>query len=465
MKSAGLFQSLRFRLIVSVLSIEIIMLSLLVWNNISIIQTTHADRLRDTATSMIQQIAQTSGNYMVAVDYATLEAYLGNIIDYQELSYLVVLDRDEQAVLSLGKFPAQPWPVLEAHPAQVRDGVFDVSDVITVAGQPMGRVLMGFSLSLMDEAIRKSRTRGISIAVGEIVLTVIVTVLIGLGLTRRLGILAAAAQEVGKGDYTIKIPVEAADEVGRTASAFNYMVTEVSNRTRQLEAAEAQSRTLLAENRNLVHTSLNVQEEERKYLARELHDELGQCITAIQADAESIHDLSRDGDTRIKTSASAILDVSSRIYEVVHSMMQRLRPGILDDLGLVEALKDAIDAWQERNPDIHCLFNVSGDLASLGERINITVYRIVQECLTNITKHAQAENVTIALSRTTDRLLLDIKDDGQGMDVTLPRSGLGLIGMRERVESLGGEFSLDAREGEGLSIMISVPLAGEEAQA
>lgn len=465
MKSAGLFQSLRFRLIVSVLSIEIIMLSLLVWNNISIIQTTHADRLRDTATSMIQQIAQTSGNYMVAVDYATLEAYLGNIIDYQELSYLVVLDRDEQAVLSLGKFPAQPWPVLEAHPAQVRDGVFDVSDVITVAGQPMGRVLMGFSLSLMDEAIRKSRTRGISIAVGEIVLTVIVTVLIGLGLTRRLGILAAAAQEVGKGDYTIKIPVEAADEVGRTASAFNYMVTEVSNRTRQLEAAEAQSRTLLAENRNLVHTSLNVQEEERKYLARELHDELGQCITAIQADAESIHDLSRDGDTRIKTSASAILDVSSRIYEVVHSMMQRLRPGILDDLGLVEALKDAIDAWQERNPDIHCLFNVSGDLASLGERINITVYRIVQECLTNITKHAQAENVTIALSRTTDRLLLDIKDDGQGMDVTLPRSGLGLIGMRERVESLGGKFSLDAREGEGLSIMISVPLAGEEAQA
>jgi glucose-6-phosphate-specific signal transduction histidine kinase len=242
------------------------------------------------------------------------------------------------------------------------------------------------------------------------------------------------------------------------------MVKEVSNRTRQLEAAEARSRTLLAENRNLVHTSLNVQEEERKNLARELHDELGQCITAIQADAESIRDLSGDGDTRIETSASAILDVSSRIYEVVHSMMQRLRPGILDDLGLVEALKDAIDAWQERNPDIDCLFNVSGDLASLGERINITVYRITQECLTNITKHAQAGKVTIDLSRTTDRLLLEIKDDGQGMDVSVPRSGLGLIGMRERVESLGGEFNLDAREGEGLSITVMVPLTGEEAQ-
>jgi signal transduction histidine kinase len=457
-KSITLFQSLRFRLIASVVSIEVIMLSLLVWNNISIIQATHTDRLRDTATSMIQQIARTSGNYMVAVDYATLEDYLSNIIDYQELSYLVVVDRDEHAVIALGEFPVQPWPVQETHPAQVADGVFDISDVITVAGQPMGRVLMGFSLSLMDEAIRKSRTRGISIAVAEIVLTVIVTVLIGLGLTRRLSILAAAAQEVGKGDYSIKIPVEAADEVGRTASAFNYMVTEVSNRTQQLEAAESQSRTLLEEN------SLNVQEEERKHLARELHDELGQCITAIQADAESIRDLSRDGDSRINTSASAILDVSSRIYEVVHSMMQRLRPGILDDLGLVEALKDAIAAWQERNPDTHCRFNVSGDLENLGERINITVYRIVQECLTNITKHSQAGNVTISLIRTADQLLLDIQDDGRGVDLSIPRNGLGLIGMRERVEALGGEFALDSSKGEGLSIMISVSLTGEEVQ-
>jgi signal transduction histidine kinase len=461
-KSITLFQSLRFRLIASVVTIEVVMLSLLVWNNISIIQTTHTDRLRDTATSMIQQIARTSGNYMVAVDYATLEDYLSNIIDYQELSYLVVLDRDERAVIALGEFPAQPLPVLDEHPAQVTDGVFDVSDVITVAGQPMGRVLMGFSLSLMDEAIHKSRVRGFSIAAGEIVLTVIVTVLIGVGLTRRLGILAAAAQEVGKGDYSIKIPVEAVDEVGRTASAFNYMITEVSSRTQELEAAESQSRTLLEENRNLVHASLNVQEEERKYLARELHDELGQCITAIQADAASIRDLSRDGDTRINTSASAILDVSSRIYEVVHSMMQRLRPGILDDLGLVEALKDALAAWQKRNPDTHCLFNVSGDLAHLGERINITVYRIIQECLTNIAKHAQAGNVTIDLTRHAAGLLLDINDDGRGMNMSNPRSGLGLAGMRERVESLDGVFSLDSSEGEGLRVMISVPLAEEQ---
>ena len=459
-KSIPLFQSFRFRLIASVVTIEIIMLSLLVWNNISIIHTTHTDRLRDTAASMIQQIARTSGNYMVAVDYATLEDYLSNIIDYQELSYLVVLDRDEHAVIALGALPLQPWPALEEHPAQVTDGLFDVSEIITVAGQPMGRVLMGFSLSLMDEAIRKSRTRGISIAAAEIVLTVIVTVLIGLGLTRRLGILAAAAQEVGKGDYSIKIPIETADEVGRTASAFNYMVKEVSNRTRQLEEAESQSRTLLAENRNLVHTSLNVQEEERKHLARELHDELGQCITAIQADAESIRDLSRDYDKRIETSASAILGVSSRIYEVVHAMMQRLRPSVLDDLGLVEALKEELSAWQDRNPEIETKLDVTGSLDGLDERINITVYRIVQECLTNITRHAGATRVSISLSSGVDSLAVIVSDNGQGLDRSLPGDGLGLIGMRERTEGLGGEFLLESEKGAGVTIRVTIPLTG-----
>jgi len=108
LNTASLFHSLRFRLIASVVTIEIIMLSLLVWNNIAIIQTTHTDRLRDTASSMLQQIANTSGNYMMAVDYATLEGYLSKIINYKELTYIIVVDRDNKAVISLGNTPSPP---------------------------------------------------------------------------------------------------------------------------------------------------------------------------------------------------------------------------------------------------------------------------------------------------------------------------------------------------------------------
>ncbi len=455
-RSTSLLRSLRFRLIASVVSIEVIMLSLLVWNNISIIQTTHTDRLRDTASSMIQQIANTLGSYMVAVDYASLDDYLSNIINYKELSYIVVIDRDGNTVTAHGKASPKARPTIDSHPAQVTDGVFDIAEDIKVAGQPMGRVLTGFSLSNMEDAINKSRTRGITIASIEIILTVVATVLIGLGFTRRLGMLSNAATQVEMGNYSVTLPTDTNDEVATTAAAFNRMVTEVSSRTRQLEQEESRSRKLLAENRQLIHTSLEVQEEERKHMARELHDELGQCLTAIQADAELIRDLSHDTDKKIETSAVAIMDVSSHVYDVVHSMMHRLRPSILDNLGLIEALKDEVDAWSARHPETRCTFEQSGELLDLGERTNITLYRVVQECLTNISKHANSNEVIIALHNDGRVLTLSIDDDGVGVDLDTRLSGLGLIGMRERADAIGGHFEINSAPDKGMHIRLTI---------
>ena len=459
-KKIPLLRSLRFRLIGSVVTIEIIMLSLLVWNNVSIIQTTHTDRLRDTAASMLQQISNTSANYMMAVDYATLEGYLSNIITYKELLYIVVVDRDNKAVISLGEAPSQPWPDVDLHPVQVDDGVYDVAEDIEVADLTMGRMLMGFSLSLMEDAIDKSRDRGITIAAIEIILTVIVTVFIGLGLTRRLSVLADAAAEVEAGDYSVTVPIETDDEVGRTAHAFNRMVAEIASRTRQLEQADKKTRNLFNENRMLVHASLVIQEDERKNLARELHDEMGQCLTAIQADAELIRDISKGKDERAVTSATAIMDVSSRVYDVVHSMMRRLRPTILDNLGLVEALRDEIDAWDGRHPETRCEFDCTGDIDNLDEHTNIMLYRVVQESLTNIGKHAAASLVQIKINQQQDLVKLTIEDNGNGvnLDETTNSKRLGLIGMRERVETIGGIFKIKSSPGHGFLINITVPM-------
>ncbi len=456
-----ILHSLRFRLIASIVTIEVIMLSLLVINNAAIIQSTHTDRLRDTAKSMIQQIANTSGNHMVAVDYATLKDYLSNIINYKELSYIAIVDRDENAVIALGTLIPEVKPDIDLHPAQVKDGVFDITQDIQVAGQPMGRVLMGFSLSLMDDAISKSLNRGIMIALIEIILTIIVTIIIGLSLTRRLGVLSKAAAEVEAGNYSVSVPPETNDEVGMTASAFNRMVAEISKRTRQLLEEEGRTQRLLDENRLLIQKSLEVQEQERKHLARELHDELGQCLTAIQADAESIKDLPAENTERITASANAILKVSSHIYDVVHSMMHRLRPSILDNLGLEEALKEEINNWQERNLKIDCSYDFSGDLSKLEEHTNITIYRIIQECLTNIAKHACAKHVTIKLKNDAEELTLTINDDGIGMDKNHSSKnsnvGLGLIGMRERIQALHGDFYYETSSSKGFQIFISIP--------
>ena len=142
--------------------------------------------------------------------------------------------------------------------------------------------------------------------------------------------------------------------------------------------------------------------------------------------------------------------------------MQRLRPGVLDDLGLVEALKEELSTWQDRHPEIEANFDVAGSLDGLDERINITIYRIVQECLTNIARHASATRVSISLYGNIDSLLLSVSDNGQGLDQSTPSDGLGLIGMRERAEGLGGEFMLESERGAGVTIRVRIPLHGKD---
>ncbi len=567
------FRSLRVRLIVGIVLIEIVMLSLLVWSNLGVIRQAHGDRLLDSANSVLEQVTTTTGSYLVEVDYATLDEYLRNIANHDELSYLVVLDRDRHPVISLGKLPEKRWPQTESDPLAVADGTLDMAGDIRIGDQLMGQVRLGFSLQRMQQSIEAARLRSIAIAGTEITLTIIATVFFGVRLTRRVGLLASAAQRVGAGDYNVEVETGTPDEVGMTARAFNRMVTEVSRRTHHLQETLARERvieetaidgmitydaqcrilsanpamqslfgysrkelvgqptalllqgvdlaawatitgkrqeaiglrrdgssfplewyigkvelggeplfaatlhdvterkqaehecmTLLEGNRFLIHKSLAVQEEERRNLARELHDELGQCTTAIQADAEIIHDLSRQRNAAIETSARAILDVSARIYDVVHSMMQRLRPGVLDDLGLVAALQEELDAWRARHPDIDCRFITAGKLSALGEAINITVYRIVQESLTNIAKHADASEVNIRLGRGSGvegehaSLLLCISDNGRGMEPDVRGRGLGLIGMRERVEALNGRFIIHSAPGEGMTIQASIPV-------
>ena len=267
--------------------------------------------------------------------------------------------------------------------------------------------------------------------------------------------------------------------------AFNVLVKrQVIRRTAELtkevmerKRAEQESRELLAENRFLTRQSLAVQENERRYLARELHDELGQCITAIQADARIISERAPGCDPRMTASVTAIQEVASRIYDVVHSMMQRLRPSMLDDLGLVDTLNEEVEAWCARQPDTDCELTIQGDLSSLDEDASITLYRVAQECLTNVAKHAGARNISIrltanrcegvdAIGGVTDACVrLVIHDDGVGMEQQRRGPGLGLIGMRERVESLNGHFSIDTSPGNGTTILVEMPLTSGESGA
>jgi two-component system sensor histidine kinase TtrS len=260
-------------------------------------------------------------------------------------------------------------------------------------------------------------------------------------------------------------------EVVRRTTQLSETNRELREQILERRRAEKEVHELLDENRMLVGKSLVMQENERRHLARELHDEMGQCIAAIQADAEIISEFAARCDCRLVKSAEAIKSVSARIYEFVHSTMLQLRPSMLDNLGLGDVIREEIDTWRSRHPGTGCSLSINTDMDGLDEQTNITIYRIVQECLTNIAKYANARSVAIEidcvdaiLPGDTDTLpvaalQISIRDDGVGMDPKVRGRGLGLIGMRERAGALGGMLVIEATPGQGVTIVVTLPLA------
>lgn len=220
----------------------------------------------------------------------------------------------------------------------------------------------------------------------------------------------------------------------------------------------------LEQNRQLTRLIQSRLEEERRAIARELHDELGQCVTAIKTIGTAI--ANRTGDTAPETRANAqtIVSVASHIYDVVHGLIRQLRPTALDHLGLTETLRETVATWRERHPQIACDLEFEGDLGGLGETVNITIYRIVQECLTNVIRHAEATRADIAVARMVDPALgevvrVRVSDNGKGLAQRNESEAtrFGLMGMRERVQALEGEFRIDSRPGEGVTVTAVIP--------
>jgi two-component system sensor histidine kinase UhpB len=221
-----------------------------------------------------------------------------------------------------------------------------------------------------------------------------------------------------------------------------------------------QAELQLEQNRQLTRVIQTRLEEERRSIARELHDELGQCVTAIKTIGAAIANRTKDVEPESHNNALTIVSVASHIYDVVHGIIRQLRPTALDHLGLSETLRDTVSAWRKRHPDIACELRFEGAIEGMGETINITIYRIVQECLTNVARHAMAERVEINVARSSDSVRVTVRDNGKGFAEHEGKpTRFGLIGMRERVQALAGEFHMDSGPGRGTTVTASLPVA------
>ncbi|WP_316366409.1 ATP-binding protein [Candidatus Thiodiazotropha sp. CDECU1] len=292
----------------------------------------------------------------------------------------------------------------------------------------------------IQDAWREARSIVILIVVFTLLCIILMAIIIRHSL-KPVNQISAGLGVIQSGDYAARLPQFNLPELNRLSQQFNHMAQVLDEQQR--------------ENRQLNKRLLSVQESERRHLSRELHDELGQSISAIKAMAVTLR---QQSDAKLE-GANAIIGVCNQMYGVVRDMMNRLRPVALEELGLVTAIERLVDGWNDRQEECFCALTIRGNYDAINEDTAITLYRIVQEALTNVAKHAAAEKVEIQIEQGTNRkIALHIRDNGRGFDQNSRRKGMGLLGMRERVEALNGKISLASEPDRGVSIDIHIPL-------
>ena len=299
------------------------------------------------------------------------------------------------------------------------------------------------------EAWRETRTTltvVLALCVGALLL---VFLFLGRAL-RPLRELSQALVGIERGQFGTRVPAIGLADIDTISARYNHMAD-------ALAASHA-------DNLALTERSLEIQEQERRHLARELHDEMGQSITAIKALAVSIRERAAANEPTLAERAATITDVSSDIYARVRRMIARLHPVVLDELGLVAALEQMVDDWNSYHAECFCRLDVARDLPPLSPAARIGLYRIAQEGLTNVARHAGANSARLTLrleagAAGETAVVLEIVDDGRGFEPASRRRGLGLSGIAERAETLGGAHRLDSAAGGGARLQVRLPLA------
>lgn len=345
-----------------------------------------------------------------------------------------------------------------------------------MAFSPLETIAWGVSLRQDEkEALAPARTlqqRFIIFGIALYIPAIFLSWGLARSIVRPLKVLSNSAQSIAEGNLNNSIPPMGRDEIGHLARNLDVMRTSlkesiakdqkwtrdlerrVHERTRELEESKAARGELLRK-------FITAQEEERKRIARELHDDTSQSLTILvmALDRAMAAPSQNPGDREERMSHTKALAIKS--LEGVHRMIFDLRPALLDDLGLIDALRwYAEDRLKTLGTEV--FVEVAGEEKRLPSQVETAVFRASQEAITNIAKHAQARKVFIGVEFGSNHLVVKIEDNGMGFEI-LPSPdsngtrGLGLLGMKERISLIGGELHIDTRPGSGARIYMKVP--------
>ncbi|MBI4557705.1 MAG: HAMP domain-containing protein, partial [Candidatus Hydrogenedentes bacterium] len=267
--------------------------------------------------------------------------------------------------------------------------------------------------------------------------------------------LVQVTKAIGDGNFASRAKVYSQDEIGKLARMFNLMAEKLQAYQTEVEEKEAFRASLIDQ-------IVQAQEEERISVARELHDQLGQSLYKVLLRYQSVQ---RDCAQRNRRCTDLEEDLRGLIDEV-RRLAWGIRPSLLDDFGLDSALQQYVKEISSRAGvpiDYKCGFPANA--SRLPDRVEVILYRVAQEALTNVIRHANANRASVVLLRHNSEVTLLVEDDGRGFDARAAFQGdiasLGLMGMRERVALVGGNLTIDSQPGKGAAVRVRIPINGD----
>ena len=265
-----------------------------------------------------------------------------------------------------------------------------------------------------------------------------------------------ALRSVGKGDFSVRLSELPGSEANELGKSFNQMTNNVEASLAAHEA-EAIAKAELRKNRQLTQVMQRRTEQEHRSLAQELHDELGQHVTAIKSMAVSIVRRTEGAEPTVANTAGQIVASADSVHATIRHMLVHLRPASLDQFGLTDAITDLVSDWRTKHPNLKFNLVCAALPDRLSSDLSTATYRIAQEAITNAVRHSGADTIEVRLGFDTQQLILEIKDNGVGMEHQVDL-GFGITGMRERATSQSGKLDIATRHNGGCTVLFKAPI-------
>lgn len=344
--------------------------------------------------------------------------------------------------------------ILDTEEGLIRDIIVPVLD-----GR-VGYVRVGMTDKNLQNAVKQTTFQLFIEAMLVALVGIIVASVFTTRLTRPLRELAKITHAIVAGDLTRRATIKSDDEIGRLGKAFNDMTEHLyrSNEIQQQLLYELEKKEEIRA--QLLEKVIVAQEEERKRISRELHDEAGQILTTLMVEMKAMEENCPHNTERLRN----LRELAAKTLDEIHRLAVELRPSVLDDMGLIPAVEKYVNDYRETfrvDVDLHVKFS---DNTRLAWEIETALYRVIQEALTNIAKYAKANNISVLIQRNNAELSVIVEDDGIGFDTqqvlseASGKTALGIFGMQERVILLGGSFVVESSPGKGTTLYIRIPI-------